>query len=306
MANASGIKHYGSREDYIKRRGASSAKSLVDSQPKSEIAEKLSKKAHKVELSDDVKKQIKDDGKTLKKAGSHLVSDAASTLAKALPSPIPISIPTFKGSKSVKDVKSVSDIKELMPIEKPAVFFVSGLHLGSVSSDDGGLPDMAKAVKDGEHFSWQDEDKVFSEIMRRPSEEPVVLVGHSLGGDAVVNLANRLNTLEGGFRKVNLLVTLDSVGFGNDIIPKNVDKNLNFISDKDYLFNDGPNIARSVKNTEVINHLRSENHTEIDESQDVHFEIMTNITNVLKEHKTQSKFQRLTDLFLSMTPSEKS
>jgi hypothetical protein len=285
----------------MKRRGVETAKDatkIADS-AKSEVVENASKEAHKVELSDDVKKKLKKDVKTLGKAGGHLAKDAAASLANAIPKPIPLSIPTFNKNKAA-EAKSVEDVKELMPVDKPALFFLSGLHLATFSSDETGIPEMAKAVKGAEHFSWQDEDKLFEEILKRPESQPVVLVGHSLGGDAVVNLANRLNTLEGGFRKVDLLVTLDSVGFGNDIIPQNVKKNMNFISDKDYFYNDGPNIARSVKNTEVVNYLRNEGHREIDEAQDVHFEILSNIKEVMKKSSETSQFQKLTELFSKM------
>lgn len=305
MATTQGVKHYTSREDYIKRRGLKSA-----TDPGALSEKVLDKKAHKVELSDEVKEKIdakklnkeklkndlKDDLKEVGKAGSHLAKDAASSLVKALPKPIPLSIPNFSKSKAAS-AKSVDDIKELMPLDKPAIFFMSGLHLGTFSSDDTGLPQLSEAVKNAEHHSWKDEDKIFSEILKRPETQPVILVGHSLGGDAVVNLANRLNSLEGGFRKVDLLVTLDSVGFDNDIIPQNVKKNLNFIIDKDIFYNDGPNIARDVKMTQVVNHLRPEGHTDIDESKDVHFEILSNIREVLQKNVETSKFQKLTELF---------
>ena len=69
-------------------------------------------------------------------------------------------------------------------------------------------------------FSWKDEEIVLEE-MKVPIQQPLVLVGHSLGGDAVVSLADRLNRMEHGFRNIDLLVTLDSVGFDNDLIPPN-------------------------------------------------------------------------------------
>ena len=92
---------------------------------------------------------------------------------------------------------------------------------------------MAENVPHGRHFSWKDEDQVLEEITQTPIQQPIILVGHSLGGDAAVSLANRLNSMEHGFRNVDLLVTLDSVGFDNDLIPPNVKRNLNFIGDED-------------------------------------------------------------------------
>ena len=139
----------------------------------------------------------------------------------------------------------------------------------------------------------------FEAILKRPKEQPVILVGHSLGGDSVVNLSNRLNTLEGGFRKVSLLATLDSVGFDNDIIPTNVEKNLNFISDDDYFFNDGPNIARNTKKSEVINFLRTDTHREIDNENEVQSEIISHIDEVMGEFKHKRQLNRLKDLYSS-------
>ena len=310
METKSSIKHYTTRNDYLSKRGAATAKEVVENN-----ATKLpsDKKAHKVDISDKAKEAksklkdtVKTDGKTLKKAGSHLLADAASSIAKALPSPIPSKIPFISASSKDK-IRSgdVKKIKEASPINKPGIFFISGLKLATLSSDDGSMGALSEAVKGGQHFSWQDEDKIVEEILRRPNEQPIVLVGHSLGGDAAVSIANRLNTLKGGFKKVNLLVTMDSVGFNNDIVPQNVSKNLNFISDDDYFFNDGPNIARNSKLTNVINHLRSEEHTDIDDAEDVHFEIVSGINEVLKSQKQDMKFQKLSSLFKTFIDTNK-
>jgi hypothetical protein len=181
----------------------------------------------------------------------------------------------------------MSKVENFNPlIDRPGIFFVSGLELKSLSSDDGGVEAMAKNLPDAQHFSWNDENKILKEIKRRPIDQPIILVGHSLGGDAVVSVANQLNRMKYGFRNVDLLVTLDSVGFDNDMIPSNVKQNLNFIGDEDIFFNDGPNIARNRERTLVINEIRSEQHTGIDNSKDVHKKIFSKIGHVLRQSKT--------------------
>ena len=169
---------------------------------------------------------------------------------------------------------------------KPGIFFLSGFDIQGLSSGDGGVGGMAENVPHGRHFSWEDEDRVLEEITQTPIQQPIILVGHSLGGDAAVNLANRLNSMEHGFRNVDLLVTLDSVGFDNDLIPPNVKRNLNFIGDEDVFFNDGPNVARDDFRTSVFNEIRSEKHTGIDDSKEVQKKIFSAISGTLSENRS--------------------
>ena len=75
---------------------------------------------------------------------------------------------------------------------------------------------------------------------------------------------------------------MDSFGFNNDIIGQNVAKNLNFISDDSSWLNDGPNIARNNNLTEVINELRTESHTELDENEEIQLKIFQSINDILK------------------------
>ena len=303
METASTVKHYKTKDDYLQKRVAKSV--LPVSEEATQL--KVPLEAEKVDISNkakDLKKSLKEDGKEIKQASKHLLKDAGISLAKALVSPIPL--PSL-GSTSPAKVAKPSEIKEKsdIPVNKPGIFLISGLELGAFSSDDHGLPELTEAITGAEHFSWKDVDKVMEAILKRTKDQPIILIGHSLGGDAAVNITNNLNTLKGGFRKVNLLVTLDSVGFGNDIIPQNVGKNLNFISDDDYFFNDGPNIARDSKRTNVENILRNENHTSIDDSADVHFEIMENVNSVMNEFKKNKKFQQLSALYESFSKPEK-
>lgn len=165
-------------------------------------------------------------------------------------------------------------------VNKPAIFFIGGFNFFSGSTNDG-MKEMAEHVRGARFYNWDQKDEMVKEIVKRPAHQPVVLVGHSLGGDTAVEIANELNSIDHGFKKVNLLVTLDSFGFKNDIIPQNVGKNMNFIGHKSFFLNDGPNIARDANETLVTNELRDEQHTELDDSQQIQYKILNEITKHL-------------------------
>lgn len=169
-------------------------------------------------------------------------------------------------------------------LNRPAVMVVRGMQLWSGAGNNG-LPAMAKHLEGAELFGWREEGKILQEILRRRPDRPVILIGHGLGADTAVSVANKLNTMENGFRRVDLLVTMDSVGFNNDIIPPNVKHNLNFIGDKDVLLNDAPNIARDTALTEVTNELRPEGHDELAESPGVQFKVFDAVRKVLLSTK---------------------
>ena len=175
--------------------------------------------------------------------------------------------------------------KKFGNLKKPGVYFMSGFDWFGASSIKGnydGIRDMAGAIEGAVHHSWTDQDEVIEDIKKRKPDQPIVLVGHSFGGDGVVEIAERLNTIDNGFRKIDLLVTLDSVGFGNDLIPQNVKKNLNFIAQGPYDFlNDGPNIARNYERTSVKNYLRPEEHAELDDATDIQIQILEEVEKVL-------------------------
>ncbi|WP_372651173.1 hypothetical protein [Halobacteriovorax sp.] len=306
MKTGTGVRHYKSHSDYLQNRGKQ-ASELISK----ELGEKLApaSKPDKVQLSDaakekkaEIKDHIKENGKEIKRASKHLLADAAQVAKGAVNLPgigsaLDIVSAIIPDNKIVQEVKEVVSPREEVGVADGArVIFVSGLHLAGISSDDEGLQRMAKDLEGAEHYTWKDEDEIISKVRSTPKEEPVILVGHSLGGDAIVNIANKLNTFSNGFRKIDLLVTLDSVGFDNDIIPKNVKKNINYIGNKDVLFNDGPNIARDNIKTEVINNLRKENHRQIDDSQEVRETIYNEVSEIMK---SRSELQEQEDLMKS-------
>ena len=165
----------------------------------------------------------------------------------------------------------------------PLVIFFTGFEMFSSDSDDG-LRKLAEHLPNAKIMSWTDEEEAIEEIKKYKSTAPLILGGHSLGSDTAVNVAQQLNTLDHGFRKVDLLVTLDSIGADNDVIPTNTKKNLNFIGDEQGFLNDGPNIARSLKETEVINELRPESHMDIDNKNSVLKKIFQEINPIIENY----------------------
>jgi len=286
------VTHYSSKSDYLqgKKTEVKALKEVVNesSGPK-ELPDNLKEKASKVDLSDQAKDKAKDlvkaDVVKVGEAAGHLAKDTLST-AKNIPANLLGATP--KGALKTSQTTKVVDKNEAKIIPRPGVFFIEGFELFSLnSSKSDGLKAMSESFRGAEHYSWSDEEKIIELIKKRPVDQPIILVGHSLGGDTAVNISNRLNSLEHGFRKVDLLVTLDSIGFDNDIIPQNVSKNLNFISDNDSFFNDSPNIAKNNELTDVINELLPSGHREIDENEDVQFKIFQNMAKTVRTLKEQ-------------------
>lgn len=190
-------------------------------------------------------------------------------------------------SDKSRELKKTLDIatKSLKLRDEPGVYFMSGFDwwgAGSIKGNYDGIKDMSEIVENSQLFTWDDQDELLEDIKKIDPAKPIVLVGHSFGGDGVFEIAQRLNTLENGFRKVDLMVTLDSVGTDNDKVPENVKKNINYIANGPYQFlNDGPNIAIDHNRTKVENYLRSESHADLDDLTDIQMNILDEIDKVL-------------------------
>jgi hypothetical protein len=276
-----GLRHYPTKNDYL------SAKTKGDSALKKDPIQ------DKVEVKSLEKEKIKQE---LKKTEAK-VKDVASSTGNI---PIGMAVDILSGVKSVAinsippiPVIETSEIKvdppEAESIDKPAIFFITGFGMAQISSRQGGLEEMAKHVPESQQFDWGQKKEILEIIKKTPEHRPVVLVGHSFGGDTAVEISNTLNTIEYGYRKVDLLVTLDSIGLNNDIIPNNVKKNMNFIGGHDLILNDGPNIARDTKLTEVINELVPSDHRGMDESNDIQQKIYQGISKVLVNKESLNK-----------------
>ena len=182
-------------------------------------------------------------------------------------------------AKATSNVQKIAKKPGPKPVEKPALFFIKGFDLFSWGRD--GLEQLSKAYEGSEIYEWDQTDEMIFEIKRRPSNQPIILVGYSLGSDTAIEIANELNTIENKFKKIDLIISMDSVGFNNDIIPANVKRNLNFISDGFTFLSDHPNIARDFNSTKVENVLSEKSHTQIDNATEIQSKIIETIDKTL-------------------------
>lgn len=219
-------------------------------------------------------------------AASNSASNTATSLAKKIASMpvLPIAIPSQN-----KDVKKLEEkILDKTPprlsfIKRPAVIFIEGFSAFGISNGDG-IKDMADNFPGAKRFSWEEQDKIIEEIKKHAPDQPVVLVGHSFGGDSAVEIANKLNSVKSGFRSIDLLVSIDSVGMNNSIIPMNVKRNLNFFGEGVLPFLHGdPNVARNTTYTDVLNELRSELHSKMEDNEEVQFRVFESIKETLSD-----------------------
>ena len=238
-----------------------------------------------------------------KKDADYKVELSSKASAPSVPAPSMPSLPDIKPKIEVKDVvkdevqdavkeKAQEAVKETAKVEekagtvkKPAIIFIKGLDLFSSPSKSesgyAGVGRIAESVKGSRIYGWDQKDDIIKEIKKIALNQPVILVGHSFGGDTAVDIANTLDSLEHGFRPVDLLVTMDAVGFGNDIIPQNVKKHLNIFGENSFFLNDGPHVARRHEMTEVTNILSPLDHTDLDDDKEHQFEIVKLIQQTL-------------------------
>jgi hypothetical protein len=214
--------------------------------------------------------------------------------APSLPS-VPDAKPELKAEDFAKDkvkdeatekAKEVVKVEEKAgPVKKPAIIFIKGLDILSSPSKSesgyAGVGRLAESVKGSRIYGWDQKDEIIKEIKKVALNQPVILVGHSFGGDTAVDIANSLDSLEHGFRPVDLLVTMDAVGFGNDIIPQNVRKHLNIFGETSLFLNDGPHVARRHEMTDVKNILSPLDHTDLDDDKSNQYEIVKLIQETL-------------------------
>jgi len=216
----------------------------------------------------------------------------ATAIAKA--PVLPIVVP--KESKDVKKLEekiSDSHPAKMSFLKKPAVIFIEGFSAFGISNGDG-IKDMADNFPGAKRFSWNEQDSILEEIKKHAPDQPVVLVGHSFGGDTAVELANALNTVKNGFRSIDLLVSIDSVGMNHSIIPMNVKRNLNFFGEGVVPFLHGdPNVARNTDYTDVENELRSELHSKMEDSSEVQYKIFESINEVLSDNDLPDLFEEM-------------
>ena len=284
MKSPSSTIHYASKQDYLNRRPAHALKKVADAVSDKAIAPKATKGDVKESIKD-VKEKVESKVSEAGSAGKHLISQAGGSLVRGLTSMVTPSLPSVgvEIETTVTNKVTQTGLSETKQIDKPGIFFVKGFSLNPFEKESDGLGQMSKNIPSAEIFKWDNKNEIIQAIKARPEEQAIILVGHGMGGDTIVDVANELNSVEHGFRKVNLLVTMDSIGTDNDIIPPNVADNFNMISDQDSLINDGPNVARKRGMTYVTNELRPEGHNEMEGSPEVQFLVYEKINQALMQ-----------------------
>ncbi|MES2525898.1 MAG: hypothetical protein V4598_02380 [Bdellovibrionota bacterium] len=196
-----------------------------------------------------------------------------------------------EAKEAVKEVKKVEEKEGTL--KKPAIIFIKGLDILSSPSKSesgyAGVGRLAESVKGSRIYGWDQKDEIIKEIKKVALNQPVVLVGHSFGGDTAIEIADALDSLEHGFRPVDLLVTMDAVGFKNDVIPQNVRKHLNIFGESSLFLNDGPHVARRHEMTDVKNILSPLDHTDLDDDKGNQYEIVKLIQETLGKEISYSK-----------------
>ncbi|MCH8922771.1 MAG: hypothetical protein IIA67_06445 [Planctomycetes bacterium] len=155
--------------------------------------------------------------------------------------------------------------------------FVSGLSTSSDSSDTSSTSDqpgvhqmaddIPQAMKDKigpiKKLVWDEQDEACAFIegaIGSERNQPVILIGHSFGGDSVVEIAEMLK--EKGIC-VDLMIQIDSVGAFDEEKPDNVEKGVNIWSTS----GDGIDGANNVSGSENIP-VAGTSHTGIDDPDD--------------------------------------
>jgi hypothetical protein len=308
MKTNDGIIHYSSRADYLAKKptvlnvakGLGESKVLDQAPSKVDLSETAKKVAQKAK---ELPKKVEAKARETVKAGKHLLDGAAGVFKKVLQSPgISNLMPDLAGPSSAPKSSEVRKVTLPKTLNQPAVIFINGYDL-SLFDTETGLDMMASNIPRSKVFNWDQQDEIIDRIKRTATEQPVILVGQGMGSDTAVEVSSQLNNIEHGFRKVDMLITMDSIGFDNDIITQNVVKNFNVISDNDLFFNDGPNIARNTKMTEVINELRSEDGSDLAESSEVQFMVFDKLNGALgdavrKRNADQARLKSLVDKIL--------
>lgn len=276
--------HSHSAKDPLKAKASPPGAAPVDI---SENAKALNEKTPPPESSNPAEKTMESVGSTAKAVGA--------AIAKMPVLPIVVS----KDSKNSKDVKKMeeklSDPKasKFNFINRPAVIFIEGFSAFGMSNGDG-IKDMADNFPGAKRFSWDEHDKIIDEIKKHAPDRAVVLVGHSFGADTAVEVASTLNNVKNAFRSVDLLVSIDSVGLNHSIIPINVKRNLNFFGEGVVPFLHGePNVARNTDYSDVVNELRPELHSKMEDSSEVQYKIFESINEVLAENDQPDLFEEM-------------
>ena len=131
-------------------------------------------------------------------------------------------------------------------------------------------------------FGFFEQRAAFDYIRQHNDLSTLVLIGHSLGGDSVIELADTLLRPAGA--SVDLAIQIDSVGIGDEVLSQNVARGINYFQRSTGFFEpQGATFVRGSENlnVELLFNDPTITHTSIDNDFRLHDVIVQNIRNAL-------------------------
>lgn len=126
-------------------------------------------------------------------------------------------------------------------------------------------------VLEARRFGHSQQQAAVNFLRENATSSDIVLIGHSLGGDSVIEVAERLQSENISVSKV---VQIDSIGVGDDLLPGNVTSGLNYFQTSGALRGENPVGGSTNINAPVHFGVPQISHTDIDNHSGVQTEIV--------------------------------
>jgi hypothetical protein len=129
------------------------------------------------------------------------------------------------------------------------------------------------------HSEWQSLADQAASNYKAGKEDPIILIGHSLGADAVMQMAAYLNR-----KKIPVALVVPFDGTGSFSTPANVGRLVNLTQRKYAYMRAGPGFHGSLANVDVSSDP-SIDHINIDKSPRLHTRAISEVLAVIKGHR---------------------
>jgi pimeloyl-ACP methyl ester carboxylesterase len=129
------------------------------------------------------------------------------------------------------------------------------------------------------HSEWQSLADQAASNYKAGKEDPIILIGHSLGADAVMQMAAYLNR-----KKIPVALVVPFDGTGSFSTPANVGRLVNLTQRKYAYMRPGPGFHGSLANVDVSSDP-SIDHINIDKSPRLHTRAISEVLAVIKGHR---------------------
>jgi pimeloyl-ACP methyl ester carboxylesterase len=129
------------------------------------------------------------------------------------------------------------------------------------------------------HSEWQSLADQAASNYKAGKEDPIILIGHSLGADAVMQMAAYLNR-----KKIPVALVVPFDGTGSFSTPANVGRLVNLTQRKYAYMRPGPGFHGSLANVDVSEDPEI-GHINIDKSPRLHTRAISEVLAVIKGHR---------------------